>query len=41
MNKTAGGWILMVIGLIVLIWGSFEFSVATDTVEWRREARLA
>lgn len=33
MNKTAGGWILIVIGLIVLIWGSFGFKTRKTVVD--------
>ncbi len=35
MNKTASGWILIVIGLIVLIWGSFGFKTRKTVVRRR------
>ncbi|HZQ56354.1 MAG TPA: hypothetical protein VFB14_29470 [Bryobacteraceae bacterium] len=33
MNKTVSGWILIAIGLVVLIWGSFGFKTRESVVD--------
>ena len=33
MNKTARGWILIIIGVVVLIWGSFGFKTREKVID--------
>ena len=33
MNKTASGWILILVGLALLIWGSFGFKTRKTVVD--------
>jgi uncharacterized membrane protein YidH (DUF202 family) len=32
-NKTASGWILIIIGVVVLIWGSFGFKTREKVID--------
>ena len=33
MNKTTSGWILIITGIVVLIWGSFGFKTRENVVD--------